>query len=258
MNAKRQLAIRAVIMVLAAATIVWFTIPILYGVHNVGNLGAIAVSLIVLAAAALFGMLKKKYISLHNKKPIKIIFIVLVSLFCAGILWSMVLTSCMIFGANAAPPQGATVVVLGSEVKGTEPSLDLLQRINAAADYLKANPHTKCVVSGGKAGREQVTEASVMQRYLVKDGIDTSRIFMEDQSTNTNENLKFSLKIIEQKQLSKNVAIVTDEYHQFRAGVLARREGMTPYSVSAHTPWFIFSACYARELLAITKTLVLP
>lgn len=60
MNAKRQLAIRVVIMVLAAAAIVWFTIPILYGVHNIGNLGAIAVSLIVLAAAALFWNVQKK------------------------------------------------------------------------------------------------------------------------------------------------------------------------------------------------------
>jgi uncharacterized SAM-binding protein YcdF (DUF218 family) len=131
-----------------------------------------------------------------------------------------------------------------------------MQRIHAAADYLKVNPQAKCIVSGGQGANEEVTEASVMQRYLVKNGIDASRIHIEDTSTTTQENLKNSLKIIEQKSLSKNIAIVTDEYHQFRAGLLARRTGLTPYSICARTPWFIFSSCYARELLAITKTLV--
>ena len=111
-------------------------------------------------------------------------------------------------------------------------------------------------MSGGQGENEQVTEASAMQRYLVKNGIDASRIFEEDTSTTTQENLANSLKIIEQKSLRKNVAIVTDEYHQFRAGVIAHRTGLTPYSICAHTPWFIFSACYARELLAIIKTVV--
>ena len=57
--------------------------------------------------------------------------------------------------------------------------------------------------------------------------------------------------------LDTRVAVVTDEYHQFRAARMAREAGLTPFAVSAETPWFIFSACYGRELLAVTRELVL-
>jgi uncharacterized SAM-binding protein YcdF (DUF218 family) len=243
-------------LILAAIGLIWFSIPIFYGVINIGSAAAIVFCLLVLFGAAFYGSVKTKYKNFQNRKRAKSILIVCSVLVATGILWAMALTGCMIFGANAAPPKDATVVVLGSQVKGSEPSLDLLQRINAATDYLKANPQAKCIVSGGQGENEQVTEASVMQRYLVQNGIDASRIIEEDTSTTTQENLKNSLKIIEQRSFSKNIAIVTDEYHQFRAGVIARRTGLTPYSVCAHTPWFIFSACYARELLAITKAVV--
>lgn len=250
---KRHILRDTLVIVLAVLGLAWFMIPIFYGVINIGSIAAMAFCLLILLYAIFHPTIKAHF---QNKKPAKIIRTVLAVFISIGVLWAAILTGCMIFGANAAPPKNATVVVLGSQVKGTEPSLDLLQRINAAADYLKANPQAKCIVSGGQGKNEQVTEASVMQRYLVSSGIDASRIFMEDTSTTTQENLANSLKIIEQKSLSKNIAIVTDEYHQFRAGVIARRTGLTPYSVCARTPWFIFSACYARELLAITKALV--
>lgn len=97
-----------------------------------------------------------------------------------------------------------------------------------------------------------------MKEYLVKQGIDALRITTEEQSTNTQENLANSLTIIDKAGMSRQLAIVTDEYHQFRAGKIAERLGAVPYSVCATTPWYIFSACYMRELLALTKFLIFP
>ena len=43
--------------------------------------------------------------------------------------------------------------VLGAQVKGTRPSLSLQYRIDSACEYLKENPGTRAVLSGGKGAR---------------------------------------------------------------------------------------------------------
>jgi len=140
---KQHSLLKIIIVILAAIGLIWFAIPIFYGVINIGSAVAMVFCLLVLIGAAFYSSIKAKYKKFQNRKRAKVILIVFTALVGAGVLGVIVLTGCMIFGANAAPPQDATVVVLGSQVKGTEPSLDLMQRINAATDYLKANPQAK-------------------------------------------------------------------------------------------------------------------
>ena len=64
-----------------------------------------------------------------------------------------------------------------------------------AGEYLEENPETKAVLSGGKGTGEDITEAEAMYRYLEKKGISPERLLKEEHSTNTSENLKFSLEI---------------------------------------------------------------
>lgn len=245
--------------VLAVFGLIWFCIPIFFNVFNIGNQFGIAVCILVLAVAVFFERIHKQR---KTSKPFRVFCRIATYLFILGIVWAVFLTGCMVYGAgvfpHAAPPRDATVVVLGSKVNGKEPSADLRERISTAEAYLKANPQAKCVVSGGQGSGELVTEASVMKTYLVSAGIDASRILTEERSKTTEENLKNSLEIIRKNTWSEHLAIVTDEYHQFRAGQIANRLWVTPYSVCARTPWYIFSSCYARELLALTNFLLIP
>lgn len=252
---KRHLFFRVLGSVLALAGIVWFCIPFHWGVSNIGNLSGIAVCIFVLAVSVFYPQIKRMC---GVSKGWKILCRTVSVLFCAGLVWAAVLTGLMISGVQSAPPKNATVVVLGSKVSGHVPSADLRVRIETAAVYLSANPQAKCIVSGGQGAGEQETEAAVMKENLVLQGIDSSRIIMEDKSTNTEQNFKNSLAIIDKNGMSRELAIVTDEYHQFRAGRIAKNLSAVPYSVCAPTPWYIFSACYARELLALTKLLILP
>lgn len=251
--------LKGLIMILSMAGLIWFIGPIFWNVKNIGNITGIAVCAIVFLIAVFYDGIKKMC---KASKPFRVFCRVVSVLFCIGILWAAVLTGFMFYGANAfavraEAPKDATVVVLGSKVSGTTPSADLRARIDAAAVYLKANPQAKCVVSGGQGAGELATEASVMRDYLVKDGIATSRILTEDKSTTTVENLKNSLAVIKENSLSPDLAIVTDEYHEFRAGKIAGNLGAKSYAVCAQTPWYIFSACYARELLALTNFLII-
>lgn len=240
---------------LAAGGIVWFCIPIFWNVCNVGNLSGLALCLLVLAACVLYRRIREKC---GKSKGVRIAWRTACFLFCAGVLWAGFLTWLMVSGAGNPPPAHATAVVLGSKVSGENPSADLTARIETAAAYLKAHPEANCVASGGKGPGELVSEASVIKKYLVSLGVGASRIALEEGSVNTRQNFEYSLKIIEEKGWSRDLAVVTDEYHQYRAGRIAKQLGATPYSVSAPTPWYIFSACYMRELLALTKFVLIP
>lgn len=246
---------RSIIFLAAAAGLVWFLIPLGWHVLNIGNGCGLAVCLAVMALTLFWGKIREA--GKHSKAVYRF-FTVVVALFCAGAAWSAAMTVCMLSAAAAAPPQDATVVVLGSLVAGKDPSADLEMRINTACAYLKAHPTAKCIASGGQGPRESVTEASAIKKNLVACGIAPSRVLTEDTSRSTKENLANSMKIAKTNGLSSRFAIVTDDYHEFRACSIARKAGAEPYAVPSKTPWYILSSCWAREVLALTKYLVLP
>ena len=147
-------------------------------------------------------------------------------------------------------PQADYLIVLGCQVRGTVPSRMLRQRIDAAADYLRTYPEAVAIVSGGQGPGEDITEAACMAHHLVATGIDPGRILLEDKSTSTSENLRFSMELME----SGSVAIVSNEFHLYRAGQMARELGLSPALVPASTEYPILTASYfLREILAVWK-----
>jgi uncharacterized SAM-binding protein YcdF (DUF218 family) len=150
-------------------------------------------------------------------------------------------------------------VVLGCGVNGTVPSLSLRNRIDAAYAYLIANPDTVCVVSGGQGPDEDITEAACMKRELTAMGIDPNRIWEEDRSTSTMENLTFSLAVIEANTGTRPdfIGIISSEYHLCRAGLMAGQLGVKSVGIPAKTTWFTLWANYhMREIVAVWALLL--
>ena len=129
------------------------------------------------------------------------------------------------------------LVVLGAKVRDDGPSVSLWDRIYAAADYLESHPDVTAIVSGGQGQDEPSTEAQSMYDELVKLGIDESRIWMEDKATSTDENMRFSLDLIEEKTGSRpeKLAILSSEYHLYRASLMAGKLGIEFVGVPAKT-----------------------
>lgn len=168
-----------------------------------------------------------------------------------------VLSALMFHAAFFTPPHGEnTVVVLGCQVRGTEPSLMLQYRLDAALRYLDENPDTKVVCSGGLGENTIMSEAAVMEKYLISKGVSPDRIFLEDRSTSTEENLAFSAEIIQAEQLPLSVAIATDSFHEYRGALYAKRAGLHPSAIPGKTPWGLFPSYWVREWFGILKTLV--
>ncbi len=88
------------------------------------------------------------------------------------------------------------ILILGAKLFGDKPSQSLQNRLDVALKYLNENPKTKAIVSGGQGEDEDIPEAHSMRNYLVAHGINANRILIEDRSTSTYENLKFSKRFI--------------------------------------------------------------
>ncbi len=148
-------------------------------------------------------------------------------------------TLCLVVRASWGDPEKSCdyLVVLGAKVRADGPSLSLRDRILAAYDYMEAHPDVTVVVSGGRGPDEPMSEAQCMFQELVDLGADPQRILVEDQSTSTWENLKFSLRRIEEATGDRpgTLGIVSSEYHLYRAGLLAGHFGVDPVGVPAKT-----------------------
>ena len=167
------------------------------------------------------------------------------------------------FIANAAQPKERAscryFIVLGAGVNGTEPSRSLTERINAAYTYLCANPESVAVLSGGQGRGEDITEAACMYRELTELGISTSRLYLEEQSSSTIENLRFSMVLLETELgfRPEQIGVVSSEYHIFRAKLYANSLGVEAQGIPAQTARVSLRLnYYLREIVAVWKFLI--
>ena len=127
----------------------------------------------------------------------------------------------------------SAVIVLGAGVNGETPSLTLRTRIDAAAAYLEEHPDVPVVLSGGQGPGEAITEAECMRRALVRRGVDESRLYPEERSTSTQENLRYSRAILEELG-------VDSDFHLCRARLMW---GGDTAAVPAHLPSALYFQC---------------
>jgi len=147
------------------------------------------------------------------------------ALLCGGLALVMALECLVISGMNSAPPQGLDyLIVLGARVEGNGPSPALRRRLNAALAYLEENPDTIVIASGGQGSDEIMSEAECIRRELVAAGVDESRILLEENSTDTAENLRYSKELLPSADVS--VGLVTNNFHVYRAVKLADAAGL--------------------------------
>lgn len=193
---------------------------------------------------------KKRYPRLS-----RVLFILLaVSLFIGMV--AAVITGILI--GNAAAGDTATacdyIIVLGAGVDGTVPSLSLQERLDAAYRYLTAHPDAVCIVSGGQGPGEVITEAQCMYNTLTAMGIRSDRIIQEDKASNTQENIAFSMDLIEARTGSRpdTVGIVSSEYHLYRASLFAREQKLISVGIPARTTKFgLLINYFLREIVAV-------
>ena len=125
-------------------------------------------------------------------------------------------------------------------------------------EYHQKFPDVPIIVSGGQGHGENITEAKAMKDYLINKGIDESLIIEENKSTNTNENIIYSKKIIETSPTEDyEVVIITNGFHCYRSKLLANKHGLEAHTYAARENLDTAPHYYLREFFGCLKDMIL-
>lgn len=222
-------------------------------IYSSVNLGTILPGIVgaMLIAWSLAQLYFHEYLARYNLALIK----KSMTLFFALWLVSFVVVESIIISSQSSDENYKVdyLLILGAGLRGEDLSLTLYNRMETGLNYLLKHPEVKVIVSGGKGPGEAITEAAAMKRFLILKGIEDSRIIKEESSTSTFENLKHSKQQLLNNDEAK-VLIVTNDFHMFRAKLLAKRAGLIPYGLPSKTPPIVLVNCYLREYFAVIKS----
>ena len=190
-----------------------------------------------------------------NTRPSKVLKTLVFAIFILLMAYSIFVYS---YGSTDNVTYGEdAVIVLGTTVNGDQPSKDLINRLDAAIEYHEQNPDAYIIVTGGQGTEENDTEASVMATYLVNDGLPEEKVIKEDRATSTVENFEYSAMILDKLHLSHGdaqIAYITNDFHIFRAGILAKNAGLDNIThYHGNTPWYMVVPNGIRESVVTVK-----
>lgn len=207
---------------------------------------------IFLAGVGTF-LLQERY-KVHIPKGIAIAMKVSIIVFLASFI---IIEGVIIYhGSKTDHEKVDYLVILGAGLWGETPSLSLQQRLEESLKFIKNNSTTRIVLSGGMGPGETITEAEAMKRYLVERGVDEGLIIKEDKSTSTKENLQFTKELLKKNNEAIKIQLVTNNFHMFRAKLLARSCGFNVYGQPAPLHPLLVPAYYLREYMAVIKSVL--
>ena len=164
---------------------------------------------------------------------------------------------CNIKAANHLPTFDKDfIIIMGAKINKDGSLTPLLKgRADKAIEFAKKQYEStkKKVVyipSGGKGSDEVIAEAEAIKNYLIQKGIDKKQIIIEDKSTSTIENMKFSKDKIDEINDKGNIVFSTTNYHVFRSGVIANNQGIDCEGIGSKTKWYFYTNALIREFIA--------
>lgn len=137
---------------------------------------------------------------------------------------------------------------------GSRISKLLASRIDKAIEvYELCGRRAKLIPSGGKGTDESISEAEAIRGYLLEKKIPPEDILLENRSTTTMENLRYSRELIETREQGKSYRciFVTSNYHVMRTAIYARKAGLSGECVGAPTRMYYWISAFLREYAAI-------
>ncbi len=145
--------------------------------------------------------------------------------------------------ADLAPPYG--LIILGGALKGAESDarrqavFDEGERVTEAANLARRYPAARIVFTGGNgsliSGGDNV-EAQEAKKLLVDLGVDPSRVTLEQNSRNTDENARFTAALVHPEP-GQRWLLVTSGFHMPRSMGLFEKAGfeVVAYPVAFRT-----------------------
>ena len=247
-----KLSIRPVIILLGLMCL-WYFIAL---ANFKGHINTFSIIWIFIGVFLILIAIIIKKIPVIFAKLNKVIKMILIGLLILFTLSFLIIQSLLIINSRSNNMENADyIIVLGAGLYRGGPSITLQRRINEAINYANDHPEVKIVASGGTGQGMSISEARVISNVMQRNGIESSRIIIEDKSTNTFENLKYSGELI--GSLEKKTVIVSSEFHLYRANIIAKRLGYRNVgTLASKSEPLLLLNYYLREYMAVIKTLI--
>lgn len=118
----------------------------------------------------------------------------------------------------------------------------------------RKNHQPKIILCGGQGADELISEAQAMKNYVDETYGITYPIYLEDQSTTTQENILFAERIAQQQDgiqsfKQSNIALATSDYHLLRAGKIARTLKIIAFGAGGKTRFYYIPTAFIREFI---------
>jgi uncharacterized SAM-binding protein YcdF (DUF218 family) len=128
-------------------------------------------------------------------------------------------------------------IVLGAAVWGEEPSPVFEERINHGI-WLYMNGYVdKLIFTGGKGENTSISESAAAKYYAIEHSVPENDIFIEEESTITQENILYASKIVKENNIS-SVLLVSDPLHMKRAMLMCKDYDLTAYTSPTPTTMY--------------------
>jgi len=166
----------------------------------------------------------------------KWILLALVFSLCSFVLF--VVLSIWFYAEVDETQRADAAIVLGAAVYGSEPSPVYRERINHAVLLYKDGVVDKIILTGGVPDGNAKSDAAVAMLYAVHAGVPAADIFLEEQSSITQENLLYAKEVMCEHGMV-TALIVSDPLHMKRAMLLARDAGIKGFSSPTKTSVYV-------------------
>lgn len=182
----------------------------------------------------------------------------LIALVCLHLGLAFLVFLCASVPYQLFPKQLATtgIIIHGSGLIGGRVTKLLRSRIDRAVlereRLLAAGLDPVLVPSGGQGADEARSEGEAMAEYLREEaGVPAERILAETASRTTEENLRFSHRLLDEAGHEGPYTVSTSRYHAFRAALLARRLGYADEAIGGPTTFYYVPSATLREFVAV-------
>ena len=249
------------LIILAAYSVITNIVLIIKEGFKLQNLLGIAFGIVIVlgafASQIVYEITKNMDMINSNIYIKKFIDIGLNSVLCYFYCITIATLYCNIMAARHKPNFNKDfVIILGSKIKNDGTLTPLLKsRVDKAIEFAKeqkekTGKNVVFIPSGGQGEDEITSEAEAMKKYLIQNGINSEDIIIEDSSTSTSQNMRFSKDKIDEIKEDGKIIFTTTNYHVFRSGVIANSQGIDCEGIGSKTKWYFYTNALIREFAA--------
>ncbi len=160
--------------------------------------------------------------------PLRWVLGILSGLIGLGALYvGVTFTQIWLTGRHHSLATADAILVFGTAEDNGTPSPELRDRLLEALTLYDAGRAPWVAVTGGRRPGDQYTEAGVSARFLEDHGVPASHVIVGSGS-DTWQNVSSVVGALTLHHL-RSVLIVTDPFHEYRAGAIASAQGLAPY-----------------------------